>query len=149
MAGSIPEIEESSDSIFNSATAYDPTGMSCSPCPVSATQAAYMGKTWACGSRIAATSAFTHAILTRTGKLVAKHRKVHLFDIDIPGRQTFKVSSYHSSAFDSSTEVSLFYARLVSNMTMLMQTGIRLPDGRIASDHIRCALRQDRTGNLL
>jgi len=22
---------------------------------------------------------------------VAKHRKVHLFDIDIPGRQTFKV----------------------------------------------------------
>jgi len=26
------------------------------------------------------------------GNLVAKHRKVHLFDIDIPGRQTFKVS---------------------------------------------------------
>lgn len=23
--------------------------------------------------------------------MVAKHRKVHLFDIDIPGRQTFKV----------------------------------------------------------
>jgi hypothetical protein len=26
------------------------------------------------------------------GNLVAKHRKVHLFDIDIPGRQKFKVS---------------------------------------------------------
>lgn len=26
------------------------------------------------------------------GKMVAKHRKVHLFDIDIPGRQTFKES---------------------------------------------------------
>jgi predicted amidohydrolase len=25
------------------------------------------------------------------GRMVAKHRKVHLFDIDIPGRQTFKV----------------------------------------------------------
>jgi hypothetical protein len=25
------------------------------------------------------------------GKMVAKHRKVHLFDIDIPGKQTFKV----------------------------------------------------------
>jgi hypothetical protein len=24
--------------------------------------------------------------------MVAKHRKVHLFDIDIPGKQTFKVS---------------------------------------------------------
>lgn len=26
------------------------------------------------------------------GEMVAKHRKVHLFDIDIPGRQKFKVS---------------------------------------------------------
>ncbi|RSH92664.1 hypothetical protein EHS25_008109 [Saitozyma podzolica] len=51
IGGSIPEIEEKTDSIFNCATAYDPQG-----------------------------------------KLVAKHRKVHLFDIDIPGRQTFKES---------------------------------------------------------
>ena len=29
------------------------------------------------------------------GKMVAKHRKVHLFDIDIPGRQTFKASLIH------------------------------------------------------
>lgn len=27
-----------------------------------------------------------------TGKIVAKHRKVHLFDIDIPGKMTFKES---------------------------------------------------------
>lgn len=51
IGGSIPEIEESSDKIYNTATAYDPEG-----------------------------------------NLVAKHRKVHLFDIDIPGRQTFKES---------------------------------------------------------
>lgn len=29
--------------------------------------------------------------------MVAKHRKVHLFDIDIPGRQTFKVSVRHEN----------------------------------------------------
>lgn len=28
-----------------------------------------------------------------TGELVATHRKVHLFDIDIPGKITFKVYS--------------------------------------------------------
>lgn len=26
-----------------------------------------------------------------TGELIAMHRKVHLFDIDIPGKITFKV----------------------------------------------------------
>ena len=26
------------------------------------------------------------------GRMVAKHRKVHLFDIDIPGKQVFKVT---------------------------------------------------------
>ena len=30
------------------------------------------------------------------GNLVAKHRKVHLFDIDIPGRQTFKVGRLYN-----------------------------------------------------
>lgn len=34
--------------------------------------------------------------LTRTtGALVALHRKVHLFDIDIPGKITFKVRRLH------------------------------------------------------
>lgn len=51
IGGSIPELEASTDSVYNCATAYDPQG-----------------------------------------KMVAKHRKVHLFDIDIPGRQTFKES---------------------------------------------------------
>ncbi|KAL7423659.1 Omega-amidase nit3 [Cryptotrichosporon argae] len=34
----------------------------------------------------------TCTVYDPTGRLVAKHRKVHLFDIDIPGRQTFKES---------------------------------------------------------
>lgn len=49
--GSIPELEESTDSIFNTCTVYNPAG-----------------------------------------ELVAVHRKVHLFDIDIPGGITFKES---------------------------------------------------------
>ncbi|KAK4686716.1 omega-amidase, partial [Tremellales sp. Uapishka_1] len=34
----------------------------------------------------------TSTVYDPQGRLVAKHRKVHLFDIDIPGRQTFKES---------------------------------------------------------
>lgn len=50
LLGSIPEKEEGSGKIYNTLTAYDPTG-----------------------------------------KMIAKHRKVHLFDIDVPGKITFKV----------------------------------------------------------
>jgi omega-amidase len=35
----------------------------------------------------------TAIIFDAEGELVAKHRKVHLFDIDIPGRQAFKESN--------------------------------------------------------
>ncbi|KAI7897219.1 carbon-nitrogen hydrolase [Mucor mucedo] len=51
IGGSIPEKEESSGNIYNTLTAYDPTG-----------------------------------------KMIAKHRKVHLFDIDVPGKIRFKES---------------------------------------------------------
>lgn len=34
----------------------------------------------------------TCPIINASGELVAKHRKLHLFDIDIPGRMTFKES---------------------------------------------------------
>ncbi|OSX64712.1 hypothetical protein POSPLADRAFT_1044185 [Postia placenta MAD-698-R-SB12] len=34
----------------------------------------------------------TTTVYSRTGELVAMHRKVHLFDIDIPGKITFKES---------------------------------------------------------
>jgi omega-amidase len=51
LIGSIPELEEQTDSIFNTCTVYNPAG-----------------------------------------ELVAIHRKVHLFDIDIPGGITFKES---------------------------------------------------------
>jgi omega-amidase len=36
----------------------------------------------------------TSTIYSPDGKLVAIHRKVHLFDIDIPGKITFKVNAY-------------------------------------------------------
>jgi predicted amidohydrolase len=35
----------------------------------------------------------TCAIFDPNGTLIAKHRKVHLFDIDIPGKITFKEST--------------------------------------------------------
>lgn len=34
----------------------------------------------------------TSTVYSPTGELIATHRKVHLFDIDIPGQITFKVS---------------------------------------------------------
>lgn len=34
----------------------------------------------------------TCLVYDKAGRLLAKHRKVHLFDIDIPGKQTFKES---------------------------------------------------------
>eukprot|EP00955_Chlamydomonas_euryale_P084593 363984-Chlamydomonas_euryale.AAC.26 len=34
----------------------------------------------------------TCCVFSKTGELLAKHRKVHLFDIDIPGKITFKES---------------------------------------------------------
>mmetsp|Transcript_60949 Transcript_60949/g.137841 ORF Transcript_60949/g.137841 Transcript_60949/m.137841 type:complete len:188 (-) Transcript_60949:366-929(-) len=34
----------------------------------------------------------TCAVFSPSGELVAKHRKVHLFDIDVPGRITFRES---------------------------------------------------------
>lgn len=41
---------------------------------------------------------------------MAKHRKVHLFDIDIPGRQTFKVGSICASALSGQPVYPLHYA---------------------------------------
>jgi predicted amidohydrolase len=52
--GSIPEIEEKTNNIYNTCTVYNPQG-----------------------------------------DLIVKHRKVHLFDIDIPGKQYFKVRAFH------------------------------------------------------
>jgi predicted amidohydrolase len=38
--------------------------------------------------------------------MVAKHRKVHLFDIDIPGKQTFKVGSSLSARTEANDQES-------------------------------------------
>ena len=43
--------------------------------------------------------------ITMLGDLTAIHRKVHLFDVDIPGKITFKVNK--SSAFEERTEAML------------------------------------------
>ena len=34
----------------------------------------------------------TCVVINPSGEIVGKHRKVHLFDIDVPGRITFKES---------------------------------------------------------
>lgn len=47
----------------------------------------------------------TCPIISSTGELVAKHRKMHLFDIDIPGKMTFRESET-LSAGDQATVVS-------------------------------------------
>lgn len=66
-AGSIPE-RDTDDKIYNTATVYSPDGWCCT--------AYIMLCAYSC---------------VHPGKLVAIHRKVHLFDIDIPGKITFKV----------------------------------------------------------
>ncbi|KAI9478787.1 MAG: carbon-nitrogen hydrolase [Benjaminiella poitrasii] len=70
IGGSIPEKEESTGKIFNTLTAYDPSG-----------------------------------------KMIAKHRKVHLFDIDITGQITFKESDVLSGG-DWLTLVDTKYGKL-------------------------------------
>jgi hypothetical protein len=44
------------------------------------------------------------------GDLVAAHRKVHLFDIDIPGKMTFKVSWLEHS-YDILSKHSLLFRK--------------------------------------
>lgn len=67
IGGSIPEIEEKTDNVYNTCTVYDPDG-----------------------------------------NLVVKHRKVHLFDIDIPGRQRFKESETLTGGKDLNTFTTPF-----------------------------------------
>ena len=39
----------------------------------------------------------TSLVLSPAGRFIAKHRKLHLFDIDVPGRQTFRESDVLSA----------------------------------------------------
>jgi omega-amidase len=64
--GSIPEREN--DKVYNTCTVYSPKGILC--------LFFFNGNT----------------DTDDLGELVAMHRKVHLFDIDIPGKITFKVN---------------------------------------------------------
>jgi omega-amidase len=38
----------------------------------------------------------TCAVFSPSGEMIAKHRKIHMFDIDIPGKITFKESNVKS-----------------------------------------------------
>lgn len=70
LPGSIPERDDRDDGkLYNTATVYNPNGQSVAPI---------------------ATRRTTQNGL---GELIAIHRKVHLFDIEIPGKITFKVSA--------------------------------------------------------
>ncbi|KAH0830468.1 carbon-nitrogen hydrolase [Lanmaoa asiatica] len=67
IGGSIPERDAIDGKLYNTCIVFSPEGM-----------------TW---SHISPLS-----LILSPGKLVATHRKVHLFDIDIPGKITFKES---------------------------------------------------------
>jgi omega-amidase len=69
IGGSIPERDLTSNKVYNTCTVYNPKGNS----------------KWHSGSVY-----HTHG-LHFIGDLVAIHRKIHLFDIDIPGKIKFKV----------------------------------------------------------
>lgn len=68
LLGSIPE-QGTDDKLYNTCTVYDPEGRIILPLRDVVT-------TWYCDC---------------AGNLVAMHRKVHLFDIDVPGKIKFKV----------------------------------------------------------
>jgi hypothetical protein len=115
---------------------------------------------------------------------VAKHRKVHLFDIDIPGRQTFKVSQERGAGSEkrratrpqwrvrtvhSVHNVKAFRRTVLPSPRVFLRgrhqdntviaiadvaaadthAGVRLAHWRLNPHHIRSAVWQDRSRDLL
>lgn len=68
-SGSIPERDVQDGNIYNTCTVYNPQG-----------------------TRILQNLYTINSLINHIGELVATHRKVHLFDIDIPGKIRFKVN---------------------------------------------------------
>jgi len=68
-SGSIPERDVQDGNIYNTCTVYNPQG-----------------------TRILQNLYTINSFRNHIGELVATHRKVHLFDIDIPGKIRFKVN---------------------------------------------------------
>lgn len=60
----------------------------------------------------------------KTGKIVAKHRKVHLFDIDIPGKMTFK----ESSSLHSGNKATVFDLPGLGRFGLAICYDIRFPE---------------------
>ncbi len=54
----------------------------------------------------------TSTVFDSNGLLIAKHRKLHLFDIDIPGKMTFK----ESDSLSPGNEITLFDMKLQPNV---------------------------------
>lgn len=71
LVGSIPEKDPSDGRVYNTSTVYSPKGAI--SCPLLCKK----------------------ILIFALGELVAIHRKVHLFDIDIPGKIKFKVGFIH------------------------------------------------------
>ncbi len=65
----------------------------------------------------------TSYVFDRTGKMIAKHRKIHLFDIDVPGGQYFRESDV-LTAGDSVTVFDTEYGK----MGVCICFDIRFPD---------------------
>ena len=53
----------------------------------------------------------TSLIFDRDGQLIGKHRKVHLFDINIPGKAVYKESDTFAAG-DSVTTIDTEYCRM-------------------------------------
>lgn len=73
IGGSIPEKEEGSEKVWNTATVWDPAGTSSFP------------------AQLALYARIAERTIHPLGKLVAKHRKIHLYDCDFPGGVYFMV----------------------------------------------------------
>ncbi len=65
----------------------------------------------------------TSFVFDRQGRQIARHRKMHLFDIDIPGRQTFK----ESKTFSAGKEMTLFDTEF-GKMGLMICFDIRFPE---------------------
>ena len=64
-------------------------------------------------------------VFSPEGELIAKHAKVHLFDIDIPGKQSFKESD-SLTAGDSVTTFDTPWCKVLCSPHLFVLTGSQL-----------------------
>ncbi|QPG75713.1 hypothetical protein FOA43_003072 [Brettanomyces nanus] len=66
----------------------------------------------------------TSLTFNKSGEIVAKHRKVHLFDIDIPGKMTFK----ESASLHSGNKATVFDLEGLGKFGLAICYDIRFPE---------------------